>query len=638
MNSRITPPDGKEEGPARHDRFGRLRLFFDRYGSGAAELSATFLSLAGNGPRITSSMVPGLTSVYEDAAALLEADAVRGDYPSDVLELQQGLYRELEDILCLGDDERHHFLVVVPVADRPLLLEGCIASLLEQCRIFGYGGVLKDAAGAERFRKITLFIVDDSQGADNIRRTRELTESAKRAGLAVHYIGLAEQRETLLRLPPEMRERLSGAIGPFGDVLPPHKGASITRNIAYFRLLLFLRDFPERALVYFLDSDEEFLVQVKDADCAREVPFINYFYWLDRIFRSSDAEVLTGKVVGDPPVSPSVMVRTFLQDLIAFFDSASRSAPEEDCGFHGLGGPQTFSAAYHDMARLYGYKETASDAGRLCSLEGRHTVGDCFDDLSRKALAFFHGLHPTRPQFYIHRGSFLDVEAARTVYTGNYVLNKAGLRHFVPFARMKLRMAGPALGRILKQKLGARFVSGNLPLLHKRVDRETYAAEFRSGIAQTEDSVNILDEFRRQFWGDVMLFSVERLAATGYPTMPASAEAVETTVGDVLAMMRNLYLERQAQVDRLIIRLRAHLSSPGRWWNTAMPASRERFERFCSLAEENFGASSGGMSKISEEVADGVYARMIIDGIQAFYSDEASWNEAVTLLTRRNKG
>jgi len=32
---------------------------------------------------------------------------------------------------------------------------------------------------------------------------------------------------------------------------------------------------------------------------------LNYFHAIDRIFRTTDTLMLTGKMVGDPPVSPS---------------------------------------------------------------------------------------------------------------------------------------------------------------------------------------------------------------------------------------------------------------------------------------------------------------------------------------------
>ena len=80
-------------------------------------------------------------------------------------------------------------------------------------------------------------------------------------------------------------------------------------------------NFGDNTLLWFVDSDEEFMVKIKRGGEIIDIPFINYFYWLDRIFTESDAEVLTGKVVGDPPVTPAVMINTFLDDIIDFLEA-----------------------------------------------------------------------------------------------------------------------------------------------------------------------------------------------------------------------------------------------------------------------------------------------------------------------------
>ncbi len=48
---------------------------------------------------------------------------------------------------------------------------------------------------------------------------------------------------------------------------------------------------------------------------------------------------------------------------------------------------------------------------------------------------------------------------------------------------------------------------------------------------------------------------------------------------------------------------------------------------FCSAVENNFGADSSGMKKISEQIKDGSHISMIINAIHSFYENELSWNE-----------
>ena len=80
----------------------------------------------------------------------------------------QSAYRELERLIAArGDDRRHHFVILIPVADSPGHLRDCLSSLLEQCRLYGYGGMQ-----AGRYRKVSVLLADDSANAEHCERQR----------------------------------------------------------------------------------------------------------------------------------------------------------------------------------------------------------------------------------------------------------------------------------------------------------------------------------------------------------------------------------------------------------------------------------------------------------------------------------
>ncbi len=109
-----------------------------------------------------------------------------------------------------------------------------------------------------------------------------------------------------------------------------------------------------------MDSDQEFQVNTGSGD--RKVDSINYFHQLNQIFSSTDTRLLTGKVVGDPPVSPAVMAGNFLEDVIGFLTDIAQLQPQQACQFHAQEGPRGDDASYHDMANLFGFK-----AAKHCS-------------------------------------------------------------------------------------------------------------------------------------------------------------------------------------------------------------------------------------------------------------------------------
>lgn len=577
-----------------------------------------------------------LKLIYEKAIAIVEREAAASDFPEHLLGTQRNLYRELENMISDSDDVRHHFAIAIPVADRPAMLGKCLESLLDQCRLYPYGGKSLEPDGLPLYKKISLFIFDDSRDPQNIQKTKELACWMRSSGIRTHYVGVEEQSLTLKGIPAEDRRKLAGLLGnqESGDL--SHKGASVTRNIALLYLRAVLKKSDEKFLFYFIDSDEEFRVKISRGGRSEDIHFIHYFYWLDSLFSAGAIDVLTGKVVGDPPVSPSIMINTFLNDLIAFFAAVSDLEPSAPCVFHDKRAPQPFSAEYHDMKSLFGYTGPLSPTTYSCELTGTHTIADCFADFSKKARGFFYGLHPTRTQYYLHKGTFLQTEPARTVYTGNYVFNEKGLHHFIPFANLKLRMGGPTLGRLLRNRLRHRFVSANLPLLHMRTLDTGSDNEFRPGVSALEKGVDLSGEYQKQFWGDVMLFSVEDLAMKGYPGKRFCRKEISVTVYEVRERIMSLYLEKRKETSLRISKLGDFLCDPGRWWNRIQKTQDavDNFRFFYESAENNFGKSSLSSKRFSEEAGKSVYPEQIIKAIDSFYEDELHWNDLVEKETK----
>jgi glycosyltransferase involved in cell wall biosynthesis len=613
--------------------FNELGLFFERFKTEktVADLHKKFHKTTGR--------IKVLQSIYEACVKITENEAVNSGFKKEFIKLQRDLYLELEQILAsVKHDNRHSFFVVIPVAERPLMLKSCLDSLLEQCRIFQYGGFSIREKNLPSYNKISIFIMDDSKEKTNIRKIKKLAVETTKAGIKTYYFGLKEQTRLLEQIPEHIRNKLTNLLGDSDFLCLPHKGASVIRNLAYLYLNAIVDKTDEKTLIYFMDSDEEFRISIKSPGKNVEIPFINYFYWLDRIFSDPDIEILTGKVVGDPPVSPSVMINTFLDDVIFFFDSITGLNADDKCIFHKTYSSEKFSAEYHDMVKLFGYSSPLSPKEYSCSFTGKHTIKDCFKDFADKLLEFFSGVHPTRTQFYSHNGDFTKTENARTVYTGNYVMSSEGLENFIPFASLKLRMAGPTLGRILRSRLKGRFRSANLPLLHKRTILDKHADEFRTGILRDEDTIDLSGEFIKQFCGDVMLFSVDELTESGYPDKEIGLRQITGIVNKTCDNLHRLYMEQQAETYEKILRLKNYLKGPSFWWNTspAISGSLKNFQFFCSTVENNFGPESPVMKELSEQIKTKIYSKEIIQAIHSFHENEIYWKKALTFVCQES--
>jgi hypothetical protein len=513
----------------------------------------------------------------------------------------QDYCREMEEQGAREHIARHRILVVVPVADRPSQLAQCIDSLVACQAAFGYRGGLG------------LVVVEDSADPAHAEAHRALLQDCP--GLDACYLGLDEQQALLksLDLPavePYVGRQWQHAMG--------HKGASVTRNIA---MLWLARQGLERPLFHFIDSDQAFHV---DVGAARPRYMLNYFYHLDSLFRRHDITALTGKVVGDPPVSPAVMAGTLLQDLNGILEQA---VPRHalDCGFHAASG-NVAHGAYHDMAAMFGLDNSADGWRYVCPLRGAHTHAEALELLSRRLLRFFDGEHPTRSTPFECQPVEDSLAPARTVYTGNYVINTEGLRHGIPFAPMKLRMAGPTLGRLLQAQLGERFVQANLPLLHQRADSQMGRAEFRPGVVHEGEAVDLSGEYERQFIGDWMLFGMIDLLAAGYPGGLDRAGR-EALLRQREKRLLETYRDTRARVMRRREVLVSLLDRYGAHWGAdqTMGEVYARLRRFDRSLEQNYSAGSAVARRLEDAGFRDAWRARLLAAIERYPAEQAAW-------------
>ncbi len=570
----------------------------------------------------TENNIDDVVNLYEAAIRTVEKGIRTAQPDTTAVTLYQQLYQELEAVLAQQrDDKRHKFVVVIPVADRPRHLQSCLQSLLTLCRSFHYGGYHKQA-----FPKLAVIIADDTKDRANIQKHKDISRHFNSQGIETIYFGLEEQRQQLHKLSEDDRKRLVNILGNIDGPVPPHKGPSIMRNITYLKLNELCRA-DENLLFHFIDSDQEFQVKTHAAGGNNNVYSVNYFYELDRIFTRHDVSILTGKVVGDPPVSPAVMAGTFLDDIITFLHRMAATEPEFTCQFHAQNQQKEYDAAYHDMAELFGFKPTTEAYHYHCSLGGEHDHAACFANFANQLNQFFHGEHPTRKSYFNHDVPVAEPIPARTIYTGNYVLNAAQLKYFIPFAQLKLRMAGPVLGRIIKAECHDRFVSANLPMLHNRTVEDSGKSEFRPGIHNKQESIDLSGEFERQYFGDVMLFSMEKLTAMGYPAQAVSAQTVMKVLEATEKDMRQKYTAKQAQIQQQLALLKSLFFDANHWWHKikGMDTARDNFVTFITNIDQNFSTTSRSYTLVESDENRTRRFREMHEAILAYPTDRKAW-------------
>ncbi len=563
--------------------------------------------------------------------ARCESALWEGGFNDKLLASYQAAWRRLEALIAASAtaDRRHGFVLVIPVADSPRQLRACLASLLELCAAYGYGG--RDAQG--RWRKVSVLLADDSADPAVLAENRAIAASFTAHGLRIRYFGPAEQTALLDRLADLDLAPIVGAHARPGF---SHKGQAMMRNIAYLKLAEICAEEAEALggppLFYTLDADQTFEVKVATATGDAEAAALSFFHRLDEIFRDPGVRVLTGKVVGDPPVSPAVMAGNFLDDVIGFLAEMARTEPGRPYPRHIASTRGSGEAAYHDMADLFGFKAGGETYRFRCGLAGTPDNAACFADFARRLNRFFHGEHPTRVTYYRHDGS--GVVPARTVYTGNYVFRPEALDWFIPYAPLRLRMSGPSMGRLLKAELGTGFVSANLPMLHRRTLEATGQSEFRSGVVDRDAWVDLSDEFERQFHGDVLLFAMERLTALGYPAAALTAAVVGEALDASREDLRRRYADQQAAILERLARLQSLLADPRHWWNRDADAAAALacFHSFAANIRRNFAPDSPCQARLDAPGQRADWRRRQVAAILGLPVQRGTWLETLSRL------
>ena len=603
-----------------------LEYFFEVYRDNPSlhQLEKTLKQQAS--PHSTADSISEITEIYETAIPIINKQ-IWSTEPNELsIKKYQQLFQEMESLIAARDnDRRHKFIVVIPVADRPRHLHSCLQSLLTLCQSFHYGGYIN-----HKYPAVAVIIADDSKEQDNIRKHKGLAHHFNLQGIETIYFGQDEQWEQLERLPQRDKKRLVNIVGDFDKSSLYHKGPSIMRNITYLKLNE-MRKEKSNLLFHFVDSDQEYQIKIQSGGEDKAVYAINYFYELDKIFSKNDICILTGKVVGDPPVSPSVMAGTFLDDVITFLHRIAAIEPALPCQFHKQHQQKEYDAAYHDMAELFGFKPASEAYHYRCHLVGKHDHYECFANFSGKLNQFFHGEHPTRKSYFNHEEPVSAINPARTIYTGNYIFNTEGLNYFIPFARLRLRMAGPVLGRIIKSESKDRFVSANLPMLHNRTVEDTGKSEFRPGINSERDKIDLSGEFERQFFGDVMLFSMEQLTAMGYPENPIDKQRIIQLLESTEHDIREKYTVKRNQILEKLNLLKSIFFDNDAWWNTSnsMESAKEDFTKFLDNIEKNFGSASPCYELIDSDVNRNNHFKAMLDAIIEYPSDKQAWSSII---------
>jgi len=289
------------------------------------------------------------------------------------------------------------------------------------------------------------------------------------------------------------------------------------------------------------------------------------------------------------------------------------------------------------MAHLFGFNDQNKSYDYYCYITETHDHLNCLESFSKKLNYFFFGEHLTRKTYFSYAETLTTTQMARTIYPGNYITHFEGLKYAIPFGELRLRMSGPTTGRLIQTELKEQFVSINLPMLHNRTLQSEFEHEFRPGVEakeQTEENEKIIDlgdEFERQFFGDLMLFSVARLPEAEQFSRTLLIDTFTLVEQELIALYENKHNNVEKKCDELI----ALLEDKTNWWNhleysdDLVIQSKQRVQQFINTVRYNFDKQSPVYKHIQSASYRQQKIEQMIEVLLNYRSARNAWDDLI---------
>ena len=500
--------------------------------------------------------------------------------------------------LDLGAIPAFRFLLVIPVADRPSAISGCLNSIANHLAAFPFGRITSNE-GIRRFRDIRVLVVDDGKQSEY---ALDLVHHFLTRGLEVEWASWPRQQEVLSSIKtPSVRPFLGDS-----QDLPP-RGAGITGNIAKVLInqTIFLAEPGPPWLIWHLDSDHQLtsLTMNNAGETFLQDDALDYFKAWCGYFADPSIEMITGPVTGDPTVSPMVMINTVLDDLREFASAAHKMPPMAP----GIPADCTIDRYTSEKMAYYDFDKALR--GRFARPQGSYSPLVKASSLAQQAETYFdtlpqslYGHHPTRPIMAPHVKECNSTLwpgplPSRMIFTGNYIYRASMLHYPLPFVSYGPRLIGPIYGTVLRAFVGPKVRFVNLPVYHARIPDGELASESRAGVFRAADLINVEAESCRQVVGDVLLRFVEE-STRKYLIGPAMTSrppaGLDTVFGDAVAHTQRLYIAHIAHTDELLHELLGHFSGSAQWWQpfNFSSGSMQNVALFLRSVAHNFASGS----------------------------------------------
>ena len=164
---------------------------------------------------------------------------------------------------------------------------------------------------------------------------------------------------------------------------------------------------------------------------------------------------------------------------------------------------------------------------------------------------------------------------------------------------------------------------------HGRTSSGDLEQDFRPGVEVYGERIDLSDEFERQFFGDLMLFSTIELLKHTDVNRPfeeaAVTSALEKTEQELLALYHDKHLR---VMDKAVVLHRLVFES-GHWWvsNDANTDALKHVRQFIDNMLSNFGPESTAYKQINSEAHRERRKAQMSEALMAYRRERDAWDQ-----------
>jgi hypothetical protein len=191
-------------------------------------------------------------------------------------------------------------------------------------------------------------------------------------------------------------------------------------------------------------------------------------------------------------------------------------------------------------------------------------------------------------------------------------------------------MSGHTAGRLIAAEIAGRFASFNMPNLHRRTTEAGLDDDFRPGVELDgeQQAVDLSNEFERQFFGDLMLFTTEDLVKQADVTQPFPQDAIEAVIARKETELLALYQQKHEAIVARNRQLNNLVFNAGHWWlrSPELALALRQVQAFSGNIERNFGENALAWRQIQSPEHRAQRRRQIVEALMNYRTERGAWD------------